>query len=368
MNTISCRCTVFSFLISVLAAGLAIQNIVLAGDSPARWSAEKANEWYGRQPWLVGCNFLPSTAVNDVEMWQKDTFDPETIDRELGWAQDLGYNSVRIFLNYVVWKDDPDGFKKRFDQFLAIADKSGISAMPIFFDDCAFAGREPEIGKQDAPVPGVHNSGWVASPGKSRVLDRGCWPDLEKYAKDMIGSFGRDRRIVFWDLYNEPGNDGMGNKSLPLVEAVFTWARAVEHDQPLSIGIWGGPVEISNRQLELSDIITFHNYHGKDSVAKQIAELKKRGRPVICTEWMRRPNSLFGTILPLFREERVGSYNWGLVNGRTQTHFPWGSKKGAPEPAVWFHDIFRKDGKPFDVQEIRVIREQTGKVRPGAGR
>ena len=326
-------------------------------EEPAgRWPASKAMEWYDKQPWLVGCNFLPSSAVNTIEMWQKETFDPETIDRELGMAQELGYNSIRVVLNYVVWKDDPEGLKKRFDQFLEIAARHGISTMPILFDDCAFAGKEPKIGKQDEPVPGVHNSGWVASPGKAMVVAPNTWPDLEKYVKDMVGAFGQDSRIVLWDLYNEPGNDGLGNQSLPLVEAATRWAREMHPSQPLTIGVWGGPPEISTRQLELSDVISFHLYSSKDATSNMVADLKKHGRPVICTEWMgRNLDSLFSSVLPLFKAERVGSYNWGLVNGRTQTQFPWGSPVNAPEPALWFHDIFRKDGTPYDAREIRVI-------------
>ncbi|MCY3023047.1 MAG: cellulase family glycosylhydrolase [Planctomycetota bacterium] len=328
--------------------------------APAPWPAERAREWSDKQPWLVGCNFLPSTAVNDVEMWQKDTFDPATADKELAWAQKIGFNSVRVFLNYVVWKDDPEGFKKRFEQFLAIAAKHGISTMPIFFDDCAFAGKEPKVGKQDDPVPGVHNSGWVPSPGKSLVMNRDAWPDLEKFVKDVVGAFGKDARVVVWDLYNEPGNEGMGNKSLPLVEAAFAWAREVRPAQPLTVGLWGGLPDLNRRQIELSDIISFHNYGDKAALERQIAELKKHGRPVLCTEWMRRPASLFASHMPVFKAERVGCYNWGLVNGRTQTHFPWGSPKGAPEPKVWFHDLLRRDGTPFNPQEIQTIGQLAG--------
>ena len=197
------------------------------------WSKEKARQWYGKVSPLRGCNYLPRTAVNMTEMWQADTFDPETIDQELGWAEKAGYNSVRIFLQYLVWKDDPEGVKKRLDKFLTIADKHGISSMVILFCDCAFAGREPYLGKQDEPVAGVHNSGWVPSPGLKRVTDKGVWPDLEKYVKDIVGSFGKDKRILIWDLYNEPGNSRMGEKSLPLAEAAFAWARATNPSQPI---------------------------------------------------------------------------------------------------------------------------------------
>jgi len=328
-----------------------------------RWSEQQAWDWYRRQPWLVGFNFLPSSAVNDTEMWQAESFDPETMDRELGWARRIGFNSCRVFLQYVVWEADPEGFQQRFEKFLTIAAKHGLSVMPIFFDDCAFAGKEPYLGKQADPVPGVHNSGWVPSPSHKLVTDPKSWGGLEKYVKETVGRFARDKRIVFWDLYNEPGNEGMGNQSLPLVEHAFAWARGAGAGQPLTVGVWGNLPELNRRQLELSDLVTFHSYNDLPSLKNQIGDLKKHGRPVVCTEWMRRPVSRFESHLPVFKAEQVGCYNWGLVNGRTQTHFPWGSPKGAPEPKVWFHDLLRKDGTPFDAGEVRVIGECSGAVR-----
>jgi hypothetical protein len=328
-NTLRCIVALLWLCVGVLSAEA-------GGGVQQRWTEEKAWDWYKKQPWIVGCNFLPSTAVNDVEMWQAETFDPKTIDRELGMAEDLGLNSVRVFLNYVVWKADPGGFKKRFSQFLKIADKHGISVMPIFFDDCAFAGKEPKVGKQDDPVPGPHNSGWVPSPGKSRVLDSTCWPDLEKYVKDMVGSFRKDRRIIIWDLYNEPANDGMGEKSRPLMEAVFAWAREMKPVQPLTVGAWSDfNAPIQRRMMELSDVISFHGYDNPSGMEGKIKICAEYGRPVICTEWLlRQGNNKIENILPMFHGRRIGCYNWGFVAGRTQTYFPWGSKKGAPEPAV----------------------------------
>ena len=326
-----------------------------------RWPEEKAWEWYAKQYWLFGCNFLPSTAVNDTEMWQAETFDPNTIDRELAWARGLGYNSCRVFIQYIVWKQDPKGFKNRFDQFLSIAEKHEICVMPTLFDDCAFdAGRDPYPGKQDDPVPGTSNARWVPSPGLKLVTDKSAWPDLEKYVKDIVGIYGNDKRIVLWDLYNEPGNSGMGNKSLPLVEAVFNWARQAKPSQPLTIGVWGGPKEISDKQIEFSDVISFHFYGDYDGMKNRITDLKKFNRPVICTEWMARTlGSKYETELPLFKQETVGCYNWGLVNGRTQCQYPWGSPKDAPEPQVWFHDLLRRDGSPKNPDEIAFIRKFT---------
>lgn len=334
----------------------------------ATMTEEEARQWYDRQPWLMGCNFVPSSAVNDTEMWQAETFDPPTIDRELAWAEGLGYNSCRVFIQYIVWKQDPKGLKSRFAQFLSIAEKHKISVMPVLFDDCAFdAGRDPYPGKQEDPVPGTSNARWVPSPGLKFVTDKSAWPELEKYVKDMVGSFSSDKRIVLWDLYNEPGNSGMGNKSLPLVEAVFDWARQAQPSQPLTIGVWGGTKELSDRQIELSDVISFHFYGNNAGMQKRIADLRKHGRPVLCTEWMARTmGSKYETELPLFKQEKVGCYNWGLVNGRTQCQYPWGSPKDAPEPKVWFHDLLRRDGSPKNPDEVAFLRKFTN--APGTNR
>ncbi len=335
-------------------------SLPAASEGPVeRWSQERAWKWYAAQPWLFGFNFVPSTAVNDTEMWQAETFDPKTMDRELAWAEGLGYNSCRVFLQYIVWKQDPAGFRSRFDQFLAIAEKHKISVMPVLFDDCAFdASRDPYLGKQDDPVPGTSNARWVPSPGLKMVVDKAAWPQLEEYVKDMVSRYGADDRVVLWDLYNEPGNSGMGNKSLPLVEAVFDWARQAKPSQPLTIGVWGGPQEISDRQIALSDVISFHLYGNYDAMKNRIADLKKLDRPIICTEWMARTlGARYETELPLFKQEKVACYNWGLVNGRTQCQYPWGSPKDAPEPAVWFHDLLRRDGSPKNPDEIAFIRK-----------
>lgn len=321
-----------------------------------RWSVERVNAWYAEQPWLVGCNFLPSTAVNEIEMWQAETFDPETIDRELGWAADIGMNSVRVYLNDLVWKADPAGFKKRFDRFLEIADSHGISVMPVIFDACW--NEEAQLGPQPEPTPGVHNDAWVQSPPASVLRDRSQWGYLEEFTKDIISTYANDPRIVIWDLYNEPGNEGHGPASIPLLRAVFQWAREVNPSQPLTSGIWNpnltGNIAV---QLANSDVITFHHYRHVDHLIEHIYELKEHGRPIICTEYMGRTRgSWFETSLLVFRKYNIGAYNWGLVSGRSQTIFPWRSPAHAPEPLEWFHDIFRPDGTPFNRRETEFIR------------
>ncbi len=348
-------CAVGWIAASAMAGPLGAES----GPPVERWSQEKAWEWHSAQPWLFGCNFVPSTAVNDTEMWQAETFDPRTIDRELAWAEGLGYNSCRVFLQYIVWRQDPASFRSRFERFLAMADRHKIRVMPVLFDDCAFdANRDPYLGRQDDPVPGTSNARWVPSPGRKMVADKSAWPQLQEYVEDMVSRYGADRRIVVWDLYNEPGNSGMGNQSLPLVEAVFDWARRAKPTQPLTVGVWGGPREISDRQLELSDVVSFHLYGNCDAMRNRIAEIKKFNRPVLCTEWMARTlGARYETELPLFKQEKVGCYNWGLVNGRTQCQYPWGSPQDAPEPEVWFHDLLRRDGSPKNPTEIAFIRK-----------
>ncbi len=325
------------------------------------WTAKQSNIWYTKQGWLAGANFLPSTAINQLEMWQADNFDTASINRELGWAQSIGFNTMRVFLHNLVWENDAKGFKQRINTFLAIASRHHIKPMFVFFDDCW--NEEPAYGKQPEPKPGVHNSGWMRSPGKTVHNDSTKWKILEAYVKDILTSYKNDNRILLWDLYNEPGNSDYGVSSLPLVKKIFQWAWSVRPSQPLTVGVWFQKYpQLNAYQLNNSDVISFHNYDDTGSMIKAIDTLQKRGRPVICTEYMaRKNNSLFLTHLAILKRKNVAAINWGFVSGKSNTIFPWNSKEGSSEPAIWFHDIFRKDGRPFDPNETKLIRELTGK-------
>lgn len=323
-----------------------------------QWTPEKANSWYASIDPIRGCNYLPRSAVNSTEMWQAESFDPDTIAEELSWARTAGFNALRVFHQFLVWRDDPDGLKSRIDQFLDIAGANGIKAMFILFDDCAFAGKEPYLGKQDDPVPYTHNSGWTPSPGLKRVVDRAVWPDLKDYVVDIVGSFAEDERVQIWDLYNEPGNSDLGEKSLPLVEAAFAWAREAGPRQPLTTSIFRLHDEYAMEQriLELSDVTSFHHY-GDTGVEAVIQRCQAYGRPVLCTEWLRRVvGQTVKLILPIFARERIGWYNWGLVAGRTQTYLDWRRELNSPDSTTWQHDIFHADGRPYDADEIELIR------------
>jgi hypothetical protein len=342
--------------IILLAGFLVLFN--LAFTQPI-WTAEKANGWYKSQPWLVGCNFIPSTAINELEMWQAESFDRATIDRELGWAHGLGMNLVRVFLHIIPWQTDANGFKARINEYLAIADRHQIKTMFVLFDDCWNA--DPKPGKQPDPKPGIHNSGWMQCPGKKMHNDSSTWGQLEGYTKDILSSFKNDSRILIWDLYNEPGNSQYGNSSLILLKKVFQWAWSVRPSQPLTAGIWFDDKNFNDWQLANSDIISFHNYNPAGDLEKEITDLNKRGKPLICSEYMARTrNSRFGTHLPIFKKYKVAAINWGFVSGKTNTIYQWDTPvPDGSEPKIWFHDIYRKDGTPFDEKEVEVIKQLT---------
>jgi len=364
-------------LISVLALSCPICSAQPApqGQS-ARWTEEAANDWYAKQPWLVGSNYIPADAINELEMWQAESFDPKRIDLELGWAESIGLNTMRVFLHDLPWQQDPEGFRKRIDIFLEIAAKHHIKPLLVLFDSCW--DPDPKLGKQHDPRPGVHNSGWVQSPGAKALQDPAQVPRLEKYVKGVVGAFANDPRILGWDVWNEPDN-GNGSELkdfkpeakteivLSLLPRAFEWARAMHPTQPLTSGVWKGdwssPEKLSPMekiQLALSDVISFHNYDKPEEFEKRVLWLQKFHRPILCTEYMARSNgSTFQGALPIARKYRVAAINWGFVAGKTQTYFPWDSWQHPyidHQPAVWFHDIFRTTGEPYDPNEVSFIR------------
>jgi hypothetical protein len=354
------------YFVLTLAIGIPFGLARAAEQADGPWSKDRANSWYRQQPWPVGCNYVPSTAINQIETWQADSFDPATIDRELGWAEELGFNTVRVFLHDLVWEADPAGFKKRLGHFLDICQKHRIRAIVTFFTNgCYGFEGEPRLGKQPDPTPGVHNSGWVQSPGADNVNDPARWKRLERYVKDVMGTLARDERILMWSLYNEPENTKKGAQSLPLLHQVFQWAHSIHAVQPLTSPIMKlpkaePPSEIVQFLENNCDVISFHCYGKPDYVAAYLKLLKTFGRPLICTEYMARTRgSTFENTLPVFQREHIGAINFGLVAGKMNTQFPWGSKPGSAEPKVWFHDILRADGTPFDPQETALIKRLT---------
>ncbi|TAE28167.1 MAG: 1,4-beta-xylanase [Cytophagales bacterium] len=363
----------------------------LTSSAPGRWSADKAKAWSAKQPFLVGSNYAPAYAINQLEMFQPETFDLAAIDKELALAESIGMNTMRVFLHDLLWQQDPKGFTTRLNQFLDVCAKHKIRPMLVLFDSCWHP--YPQLGKQPEPTPGVHNSGWVQAPGAAALTDVSQYPRLEAYVKGVVSAFKNDNRILMWDLWNEPDNTNAtsyGEKSKKenlepknkvavvtnLLPRVFEWARSVNPSQPLTSGPWivrgnewADPAKwfpIERVQFENSDVITFHQYSTPENLEKAIADLKKQGRPIICTEFMARgAGSKFQTHLPIAKRENVGMINWGFVGGKTQTYLPWDSwdkpYTGGREPSIWFHEVYKTDMTPYDSTEITAIKAAMGK-------
>jgi hypothetical protein len=347
----------------------------------AKWTESRAHLWYQQQPLLIGANFVPSDAVNELEMWQEGTFDPAEIDREFGWAEGAGMNTMRVFLHNLLWEQDAAGFQHRLDQFLTIASKHHIRPVFVLFDSCW--DPYPKSGPQNAPIPGVHNSRWVQVPGREILADPSKYSNLKAYVEGVVGAFAHDQRILAWDVWNEPDNDNAaayGKVELPnkaaIIAAVlpqaFAWARAVHPVQPLTSGVWIGNWSsldkmspVAQIQIEQSDIISFHNYDWPEGFESRIHELEQFHRPLLCTEYMARgAGSTFDTILPIAKKYHVGVINWGLVKGKSQTYLPWDSWQRPyvnEKPTVWFHDVFYEDGTPYRQREVELLRQAAGK-------
>jgi hypothetical protein len=365
--------------ILLVLAALLIATPAIARD---QWNKKEAATWYANQPWLVGSNYTPATAINQLEMWQPETFDPATIDKELGYAEGIGMNTMRVFLHNLLWENDPEGFKRRIDTFLSIAAKHHIKPLFVLFDSCW--DPNPVAGPQHPPIPGVHNSGWVQAPGAPRLKDASQYDKLESYVKGVVGAFAGDSRILGWDVWNEPNNGGGGNYMsteeknkyvAALLPKVFAWARSVNPTQPLTSGVWIGDHwddintldAIEKTQVTQSDVITFHDYSWPETFEKRARQMMTYGRPVICTEFMARGNgSTFDGSLPIAKRLDIGMINWGFVDGKTQTRLPWDSwdkPYTKSEPPIWFHEVFRSDGTPYRQAETDLIKRLSAAPR-----
>ncbi len=341
-----------------------------------RWPAAKAFDWIEKNNWLVGCNYIPSNAINQLEMWQADTFSPYLIDRELGWAASLGFNTVRVFLHHLLWEQNKEGFISRIDEYLAIAHSHGIRTMFVLFD--AVWDPFPKLGAQPAPKYNVHNSGWVQCPGYDVLNSPDSYDELHDYVTGIVSHFANDERVLIWDLYNEPDNMNLASYkdddyithkaelSMALLKKTINWVRVVNPTQPITMAPWQNDwssdaniTALDNYMFSHSDVVSFHCYEDKQGMERRINDVQRYGRPMLCTEYMARPfGNTFEEILPLFKKYNIGAYNWGLVAGKTQTHCPWDSwqTKYETEPPLWFHDIFREDGQPYIKAEVEFLQ------------
>jgi hypothetical protein len=351
-------------------------NAVAMAQSP-QWSPGTATEWYSRQPWMVGSNYIQSNTVNQLEMWQQETFDPDRIDLELGWAESLGINTLRVFLHDLVWEHDSGGVQKRMDKLLKLTDKHKMRVIFVLFDSSG--DPYPELGHQRQPKPGVRNSLWVQSPGAKGLTDTKQLQKALAYAEEVVAAFSIDKRVLAWDVWNEPDNMNtarFANAEPPnkaellstILPQAFRYIRAGNPSQPVTSGLWHGdwssieklsPVE--KIQVELSDVISFQNYDGPDEFEKRVKWLKAFGRPVLCTGFLaRNQGSTFETILPIAQKYDVAALAGDLVEGKPQMWLPWDSWQHPytdRQPAVWMQDIFRSKGPAYSEKEADFIRK-----------
>ena len=349
-----------------------------------RWSEERAWEWQQENGWMVGTNFNPSTSINQLEFWQEDTYDPETIERELEWSAELGMNLHRVYLHNLLWDQDSLGFLKRVENYLEIADSKDIKTLFVLLDDCWHPA--PKLGKQPDPIPFVHNSQWVQAPGAFILGDSLRHVEVKNYIKGVITHFADDKRVVGWDLYNEPGNGAPRQKghnefeikenkdiyTLSLLKKSFKWAREVNPSQPITTSVWKGSgvdkdwskldslSDLSRFALSNSDVISFHTYENIEEMRLRIDQLEKFNRPILCTEYLARgQGSTFQAMLPLLKEKQISAINWGFVAGKTNTAFPWSSwdEEFDSLPKIWHHDIYLPDKTPYDQKEIDFLKE-----------
>ena len=153
------------------------------------WDSTQAQHWFAQQDWMVGANYNTRSAINQLEMWQAETFDIDIIDEELGWAADIGMNVMRVYLHDLVHKSDSTGLYKRMDDYLKVAAKHGIKTLFVFFDSCW--NDEPKLGKQPYPLPHHHNSGWVESPVHTALRDSTQYPVLKVLSRALSQNLGR---------------------------------------------------------------------------------------------------------------------------------------------------------------------------------
>ncbi len=339
-----------------------------------RWTSQQANEWFAKQKYRAGVNYIPAYAINPIEIWSAETFDIKTIEKEFSLMQSIGFNAVRVFLNDLVWNDDPDGANARLEQFLAIADKYDIGVMIVFFTHGGKDGAK--LGKQPNPK-GTHNSGWVKQPDMATFSDKAKWGRLEKYVKNVISKFANDKRILVWDIYNEPGNiksehvvGGKGKLTkeqikeleklgIDFIKETAKWARECNPSQPITYGRWTNRLgkEYIEIQYAESDILSYHCYGSVMNNLALINQMKKLNRPIMCTEWMARHlGSNFNPILGFLKNNDIWSFAFGFVAGKMETWRPWPAIDKPSTNGIWFHDIFKANHTPYDPTEIEYIK------------
>ena len=352
------------------------------------WTKEKAWAWHDAQPWYRGCNYMPASAANRVDQWQSYGSEARfaEVEREFALAKEVGFNAMRLLIleqGFAVWLQEPDAFRANFERYLALMEKYGLKAFVVLGNDCSRPKRVwtmPKLGEQEYDV-GYHGGrrqtqhGGFSEPGYLMMDDPEYRAKFFGMCRELVTKYAHDGRVVMWELWNEPGAGNRGMMSAPLIKDLFALCWEIDPDQPLTANLWSSgtwplangeePPEIQRLALDLSDVISYHGYHGVATQAKLADELAKRwGRPLYNTEWLLRIEGCdFPDNYAFMARRKIGALNWGFVNGKYQTHEPyepcWRSKfeyGGRGDPTKWMHDLFRISHHPYDPYEIAVAR------------
>lgn len=349
------------------------------------WTKERAWKWYNDHAWIRGCNYMSADCANRVDQWQEYGFEERfvTTEKELTLMAEIGYNSIRIIPEFIVWKKEHDGFMARFERYIELAAQKGISCMVVLGNDCMppyeEALKRMHLGEQHVDW-GYHGGRKVSQHGSFdgsgySVLDN---PEYAKeyyeFVRELVETYKNDERIIIWDVFNEPGNSKRDSMSLPHLKKFFEIIRAIDPIQPLTVGIWSQNTELDKLMdiekygLENSDIVSYHNYGTYETNIQELQLLKKLERPVVNTEWLNRcGGNTIEELFPLFYLEKVGCYNWGFVAGKYQTYEPWNGVwdgyKEHPEYydnfdfTKWLHDLYRPSLNPYNPKEIEIIKK-----------
>lgn len=347
-----------------------------------KWTCEQANAWYEKQGWLRGCNFIGSDCTNRLDMFQSYKAEEKlkTAERELALCQQIGFNSVRIWANFDVYYAEPESYMEIFDRYIELCAKYGQKVMVVLtheedlprgdvFVPKKMGEQEYALGEHQGRIPLSEEE--AAKPPKHYME----FPELRELYLDMVRrtvrKYAKDERIFCWNIYNEPGIY-LGERSMELLRVLFDTVRQEDPIQPLCADIWRGikngdiRTEEEKLALELSDVISFHSYQAYEKLVAEIRFHQKQNRPVFLTEWLHRINhNNIYEIYPLLYFANVGSYCWGFVVGKTQTHEPWPHlwrqwDKGEGDRydfTKWQHDLFRPNLRPYDPHEILLIEK-----------
>lgn len=349
------------------------------------WSKERAWEWYNARPWIRGCNYMSADCANRIDQWQELGFEERlvTTEEEFKLTQELGYNSIRIILEFIVWDEQRDGFMERFERYISLATKYGISCMVVLANDCMRpkSFEVNKIGKQKVDL-GYHGGRKTSQHGHHDEMgwhvldDPSTAPRYFEMVREIVAKYRDDERIIIWNVYNEVGNSKRDKVTLPNLKRMFEIIREIEPIQPLTAEAWRLDTQdiadlshVEQYALNNSDIVSFHSYSHYMNIVQIIHTLKNLGRPILCTEWLARGmGNNVQELFPLFFLEKIGCYNWGFVAGKYQTYEPWNGiwEQYEKNPNLnfdftkWLHDLYRPNHRPYNPKEIELIKHFCG--------